>query len=716
VDGVLGDLLQAIGIIEVKFSKLPWLSLLVLYLPHLSAAEGGFAQTGFTGYLRTPDAQVVDTRSIQFGSAWENHVNYNTDYRTGAHHTLMLGVGLLTGLELVVQNTYKNFDGAPGYNAGHGASDLSFSAKLNTASLLPDSPIQFALGVQDYGTHSATYHNNYYAVGQLDLGDFDFSLGYGRGDAKNQMGVNYLNGLFAGARWQVHPLFDVLTDYDHTGLNGGLRLRTPKSWLPDGWRLNTTLQAFSNSSTPDRDNAWLSVGLKIDLGHGTQKAFQTYASSSPFGVTDTATQQILPILGESDASPQISIQAEAAYGRYDPFELLSELKALGLENLRAGEVNGIPLITFENNVYLRNEMTALGAALGIVSQHIDGWYYLVVQSKQIPILALKVHGAALRQAHQHLRRPRIRHIQYLQAEAADLMDDVIWRTETVLSSRWIPRINLSLAQRSTLGTEWGVLDYSTALATNAVFDLGPGTVLDIRHLYPLANSDDAEVWWHPITPYENTFDRILLHQALPVDKNLFSQFSFGKVLDNYVAIINESSWQSTTGQHRFSLLSGFYDPLDPSTQNRNRRTVLGYYRYYFPDAKHGVELFGGRYLNGDAGYGVRTLHWFGDTQVNLELKSNETRTEAGLYFSFPLTTKQVKRYDYFQLTGVDQWRWGYRTQINGTQNLVRNASMVESRLQHNLSSAYFNRDRLSLQYFYANLPIVMDGMRTVISE
>ena len=167
--------------------------LLALSIPGVLYADG-FAQTGFTGYLRTPDARVVDSESVRLSISWEDHVDQNTNYAIGAHHTLMLGTGLFSGLELVAQNTYKNFDGEAGYGAGNGGSDLSFSAKLNSQFLLPENPLQFAVGVQDYGTHAATYHNNYYLVGQLTLDETDFSVGYGRGDEKNQMGVDYLEG------------------------------------------------------------------------------------------------------------------------------------------------------------------------------------------------------------------------------------------------------------------------------------------------------------------------------------------------------------------------------------------------------------------------------------------------------------------------------------------------------------------------------------------
>ena len=693
------------------------LGLLVLWVSNVLRADG-FAQTGFTGYLRTPDAQVIDSESVRLSAGWEDQVDQNTSYSTGAHHTLMLGVGLFSSLELVAQNTYKNFDGEAGYNAGNGGSDLSFSAKLNSQFLLPDHPLQFAIGVQDYGTHTATYHNNYYLVGQWTLDQVDFSVGYGRGDEKNQMGVDYLEGPFAGGRWKMNSHFDLMADYDGTGVNGGVRLTTPGSWLPDGWELSATWQGLSNSSTLDRDNAWLSIGLKVDLGHSTEKVDESYIRK-PFSVddlTDTTTES-----SESSESGEIdsfalntaSIPADEEAGD-DLDQVLSQLDQLGLENLRAGKIGDIPLITFENNVYLRNEMTALGAALGIISRHIKGWYYLVAQSKRIPMLALKAHGGALLDSHRQSVRPSMRYIQYIREAPAELMEQVAWQTGTRADSRYIPRINLSIAQQSTLGTEWGVLDYSTALATNAVFDLWTGAALDIRHFYPLANSDDADFSGHPIDPYRNTIDRALLHQTLPLSENLFSQFSMGKVMDDYVALINESRWQSDTGQHRLSFVGGVFDSINDV--NDNRETALGYYRYYFPDARHGVELSGGSYLNGDRGYGIRTLHWFGNTQVNLEFKANDDQIYAGMYFAFPLALSRSMRPGYFQLTGIDEWRWGYRTQINGTQNLINNGALVESKLQHSLDRVYFNRDRLSLQYFYANLPILMEAFGNSISE
>ena len=688
--------------------------LLILYSTG-SAYADGFAQTGFTGYLRTPDARVVNTGSVRFSAGWEDHVDYNTNYGIGAHHTLLLGLGLLPGMEFSVQNTYKNFDGAAGYDAGNSGSDLSFSAKLNSQPLLPDNPLQFAVGVQDYGTHSATYHNNYYLVGQLTLDPIDLSVGYGRGDEKNQMGADYLDGPFAGGRWSVNPYLELIADYDGTGANGGMRLTAPERWLPDGWGLNATFQGISGSSTLNRDNAWLSIGLKIDFEHDTEKSAETY-TYQPYRVDDLAAAPTTSSAANR-MTPDEPTNLPVSPAIEDPRhwdDLLSQLDRLGLENLRIGAIGAIPLITFENNVYLRNEMTALGSALGMISQHIQGWFYLVAQSKQIPILALKAHGAALLDSHRQSIRPLMRHLQYIRRDPAELMTHVTWQTETLADSRYKPRVNLSIAQQSTLGTEWGVLDYSVASATNAVFDLWPGGALDVRHLHPLAESDDADFARHPIDPYRSTVDRALFHQALPLNKNTFTQFSIGKILDDYFALLNESRWQSDTGQHRLTFLGGVFDPITDSIEDQSM--ALGYYRYYFPDARYGIEFFGGRYLNGDRGYGVRTLHWFGNTQVNLEIKTNGEQSYAGMYFAFPLSFAHSMRPDPIQFTGIDEWRWGYRTQVDGTQNQVNNAALVETKLQHNLERAYFNRDRLSLQHFYANLPTLMEAFGNIVTE
>lgn len=681
-----------------------------LYSSH--SFSTGFAQTGFTGYLRTPDAQVIDYQSLNLSFGWEDNVDYDGGYANGAHHTLMLGAGLFPGLELVIQNTYKNFNGDPGYNQGNAASDLSFSLKLNSEPLLADnSRIQFAVGVQDYGTHNATYHNNYYVTSQYFGDNFDITVGHGKGDSKNQMSPRYLDGLFAGARWRFNEHIDLITDYDGTGVNGGLRLTAPNNWLPDGWELNTTIQGFSDSSAPNRDNAWLSLGLKIDLGGSTRRTAQTYRYKTYGLDTEAGRDQYLSSLSTNLANDTVNAKNDTPIP--NPQTVLAKLNELGLQNLRAGEIDGTPVISYENNRYLHNELDALGAALGITSQHYKSWHYVVMLNKQIPVAAIKVHGAYLQEAKAKKARPYIRHLKYIQSGLTNLIDQINWQTDTIANSNYLPRINFSVAQRSSLGSEWGVLDYSTALASNAVFDLWAGASLDVRHLYPIVESDDAGFPGHPIVPFENTVDRILLHQALSLNGNLFTQLSIGKVYDDYFAVINESRWQSDTGQHQLKLTGGIYEPLEDSSNKNNLQSALGYYRYYFPDARHGIELSGGRYLNGDTGIGLRTIHWFDDTQVNLEIKSNDDQVYAGLYFAFPLSKPQSMRPSSFQLTGVDEWRWGYRTQLNSNANTINDAILVEPKLQHNVERVYFNRDRLSMQYFYANLPTIMHAMQSV---
>ncbi len=129
------------------------------------------AQTGGSGLLRTPHAQTLGFGQISLNYHREDNVDLTTPYGVGAHNTFLLGLGIFPHVEFLVQNTHKEING----EAWKTGSDLSYSAKIDGAWLIPENWFQLAFGLSDFGGQ-ANHHESAYAVVSKQVSDFRFSM------------------------------------------------------------------------------------------------------------------------------------------------------------------------------------------------------------------------------------------------------------------------------------------------------------------------------------------------------------------------------------------------------------------------------------------------------------------------------------------------------------------------------------------------------------
>lgn len=647
------------------------------------------SQTGFTGLLRTPHAHTLEYGSLSIGGNWEDNVDFNQNYSKGAHHTLFMGIGLAPSFELGLQNTHKSFNGNGTY--GSGGSDLAFSFKLSSEHWLPDSPLQFALGVQDVGFRGhASFHKNEYLVASYTWNDLRLTAGYGAGHYANQMGENYLDGMFGGIEYQVFPWSQVTADYDGTGYNAGIRFNTPQSLLPDGWRLDALMQLYSNSSTKERDNQYFGFHLKVPLS-GTGDRATTVRSTSESYHSEGKALLAVESNQESEEGAEQSNKELNAPEQTSDFKksLIQSLIEHGFENVQVSQKNQMLSVAVENNVYNKNEKTALVETINIVKGVYQGDFSLYLLNNQLPVLKVIGNKQALEDFDKNSGS--------LDAFEIDSFDAVVsyyrdhWSSSASNRSMLKPRINLSPYFMSSLGTEYGVFDYSLGLSSNLTMDLWPGAVLDVRYVKGLSASDDPKKYNTPVPEIEDGVDRALIHQAFMLPWGFSTQFSYGRIYKDYLGLMNESQWQSSNGRHKIRTLHGVFEKQAFEYQ---AAPSLLYYRFAMPEWDWALELHTGQYMYADKGIGLKSMHWFGDTKVSLEF-NRTVENYAGLYFEIPLGFSKDMNPDYFQITGIDSWKWGYYTRLSTSSNHIVSHVIVEPELQHSLNRAYFNRDRLS---------------------
>jgi len=709
----------------------------------VQAVTNSMAQTGFSGLLRIPTAEALPFGDISLNYQWEDNIDHDTGYSSGAHNTILMGLGLLPGLEFTVQNTHKLLSDGPGWSGTH-SSDLSFSAKYDFKPFLPENWFSFALGVQDYGG-AASNHKNAYAVASKEFFDnsfynFRLTAGYGKGNERNQMGSDYLQGAFAGIEWQPTPWLQLLGDYDGTGKNAGVKLFTPDNWMPYGWQANITYQVYSDSLTDNRDNQWVGLGLTLPLAVGTNAKRYTANGVNESFPLETERQQITAQIADTKQKQNKqteanlpSLAALAQKNNKDQKNQQSEqlqkiLVGYGFENVRTGWSKNTVVVALENNLFNWNELDALGVVLGVIVDNSSAEsfeFYLL--NNQISVL--KITGNR-QQVQDYLQQSSDKPVSVHGLSISNQKLDgqgVSWFSERQASSHFVPRFIFAPDLRSTLGTELGVFDYSLALSSNLQMSLWSGGVMDVRHLLPVSHSDSyADGEYFANSRHQSEVDRILFHQAFALPAAIVTQFSLGQINKSYRGLLNETRWESASGKHRFKTEVGQFRN---ENDDYDYQPVLASYRYFVRGLDLAVEGTYGQHWAGDLGGSLTLKQWFGDMSVNITYQNTtcdsantelacasdgyaENHEYVGLTFQFPFgTRKNFSPAIGLQVKTLDQWGYGYRSRINNDANYISANRAGKTNLQYNIDQQYFNRDRLSKSYIESNVQRLRESYR-----
>ncbi len=705
----------------------------LLSVPTAQAISPSMAQTGFSGLLRIPDANALPFADLSLQYSREENIDFDSPYAQGAHKTILMGVGLLPGLEFTLQNTHKQFSDGPGWSGTH-SSDLSFSAKYDFKPFLPEEWFSFALGVQDYGG-AASNHKNAYAVASKAFFDdtlynFRLTAGYGKGHSRNQMGGDYLQGPFVGIEWQPTQWLQFVGDYDGTGVNSGIKIFSADNWLPAHWKANFTYQAYSNSATDNRDNSWFGLGLTLPLATGMNAQRYTQHGVNEWQPLTNEQQQALAaqvsnskekqVVQQQAELPALSGFTEKEQKKQRTAQLLTTLVEYGFENVRLGWRAETLVVSLENNLFNWNELDALGVALGLITeQRLAQSFEFYLLNNQIPVLKVTGNSEQFRNYLQQTAEQPVR-AHGLSIASHDLaMQGIVWSARKQAASSFVPRLIFSPHLRSALGTELGVFDYSLALSSNVQLPLWKGAVLDVRHLLPVMHSDsydDGE--YFADSRHKSEVDRILFHQAFALPGGIVTQLSLGQIYKSYRGLLNETYWQSTSGLHRVKAEVGHFSNKD---DDYDYRPLLLSYRYFVRALELALEGSYGQHWAGDLGGSLSLKQWFGDMSVNItyqNTKCDNAKTQyacandgyatqheyAGLTFQFPLGTRKNSAPAYgVQIKTQEQWGYGYRSRINNDANYIGGNRAGRSNLQYNIEQQYFNRDRLSKSYIESNM-------------
>ncbi|MDB5732871.1 MAG: Exopolysaccharide biosynthesis protein YbjH [Variovorax sp.] len=729
--------------------------------PSLAQQGGAMSASGFTGWSVTPTARLLPWGSVSLAYDSELVGAPVSGLGTGGHN-FVAGFGLLPNLEVsgrMAANTLQTHC----YTEACGLRDLSANFK---AGMPLDSALRWhaAIGMTDVGGQASFFRSTYgvltYSPDKLDL-----SLGYARrGGTAAVNPVTALKGVFASAAYRPLSWAQTHVEYTNGKAWAGARLFAPAEWLPAGWSahagINVRLRGDERTA-----RSWWSLGLNIPLYKvPTTRTVESSPAESglasgappdaapasrlaqrrefstqglPVSTPPEATSHAGPGLASSlDTSGSGIATSEPAPVSDDRLRELAEaLRAQGFEDIGVGRMpDGAIAVQVNNATYNVNTADGLGVALGVIARRLGearSDYRLVLTQRQTAIVGVAGRADCLAQWIAG-KSPGCNPGRLLTpgATAVDsLVRDARWLGEPTAPSWSTMRLVLEPVLRSTIGTEYGVFDYSLGLRATVQQPLWRGAYAEVSHVAPLqASSDFRDPAVFGSQRLTSVTDRVLVHQVwrLPVERlwapqarsaaarwgadAVTAHVTAGRINESYRGAYGELRWEPAQGRHRFGIEGGRFERIADSASllPATSHPLLGSYRYSFTPTHTDFEVTAGQFLHNDTGARVGVKQWFHDVAVSFYVRRTKfdwdrsARTFAGVELSIPLTPrKDMTPTHHVQVTGTPQWSHSVETVVRQAQNFVTSGQGVLPGVA--VLDRTFNADRAGSAYFEDNL-------------
>ncbi|WP_019617213.1 YjbH domain-containing protein [Psychromonas ossibalaenae] len=687
----------------MRFSKFIYPMLFWWSFPAAIQAQGMdnlLSSQSFTGGLLTPNAQVMDHGDFSY--LYGRGVPYQQKIAELDNH--FFSVGLFQGLEVGGRVVTQTYDCNLYLESGCGIRDLSTSFKYQLPFIYDYTGLNLAVGIQDVGG-AANNFEAVYGVADYEFSDYPVRLSAGYGQSK--LSNDIMNGAFGLVELQPLSFMQLIAEYDASQVNSAAKLFTPEGLLPLKSQLAVQYQIHTghDSSFDNNQHIW-SVNASIPLLGFNFNQAQDFTNKEYLTTLD-----LIAIEQQKTDSADLNALKKA-------------LKDEGFLNIRIAYNDRKIFIALENRRYNQNQLDGIGVALGIISSYAGKGLFAdlgIDESRQnielysltndIPVFKVVTSADCYREFIK--TGEECKDLQFQSSDVQLAYQNTAWFDEKEQSGFGRTQVILSPALRHNDATEYGVYDYSLALATNIYTPLWKGAAVDLRHLLPVSNSDDyddGKIWQN--SRFENKVDRALLHQAFQIPFNIMTQFSGGYVYGGYVGLINESQWVSESGRNSLGFeISEFRYKDELDEQGRvvaNRATTLGNYQISVPEWDWQFKAQAGKFRKGDTGFKLTTSHWLGDVRLDASFQQSTEEDAAQseqfvtLGLAIPLTLWRDMSPGYVQVRGIDQFTYAVQTRVGEEHNNLGTGLGADIGLQHNLSRQYNNRDRMSVVYFEEN--------------
>lgn len=690
---------------------------LLLAVPSLAFAQGNMNMQGVSGLLNVPDASV-----LEFGTAtiaWDNQVdgrfaNPRTLNTTG--NDINFAAGAFPHFEMVGRNV------APETTSG--GSDLSFNIKLQLPwELLPG--LNFAIGEMDFGG-SVNEYDTKYAVATWQYGALRTTMGVGTYDGR-VAGTGRLDGVYGGVEYAAADWLSVILEDDAYSLNAGIRLSTPEQWLPGGWQASMLWMYSAEEGVDDRQD-WYGFNVKIPLA---AEYARVVPKSRPRGPASLSAKSVVAeSYGDDSAlieNPLLvppSTTPSEAMSRLDAVNAEKALRdrfvKANFEQVRVQKYGREWIIAFENVQYNANDIDAIGVAAGVAAMALPEGdrFYLQLEKYGVATFGLGGEVAAWK--------------TFLDGNGAIPESEMITAPSNKLRRRssdgglfaaslknsidylgFRPDVRIRPILSSTVGTEYGVFDYSLAARADVVLPLWPGAALNVSRDWNVNDTKDftrdgiyGGVFYNQRVT-EGVKDRIF-SQTFRHGQGFSSMISYGRFYGAVDGGSIETRWEPGDGRHRFKILATDFEEKHRPEKTHNAR--LWSYRYFAQSINTEVSITGGDFYNEDDGYRLEFAQHVGDVRLHLLYKTSEDNSFATLGITIPLTPRKgMTRVAGVHVEGQANWAYGITTILGEQGNRLVFGPNIVPTVYNDLRNTYFNGDRLNGAYVRANQERLVDA-------
>ena len=733
----------------------PWFAslLVVAWLASFTDAMAQIAPTGYTGAINTPTAEVAPVGTALLSLSNNTPEMPRVFAQAGPFGGVTLGFGLLPGLEAFARLTYDGDLFCSTYDEGCNSTtrDISVGAKYQLP--LPALPLngRVALGFSDYGG-AANHYRQAYGVGTVSHGAWEASLGYSK-----PLYYGLMNGVFANLSYRFNEQFRLIAEDDtrERRLGAAYQLDLHPEWsLALGASTKITRQT---SQLADQFTATLTHhfdGRATRAGPTQQPPFRWFESwflplkEAPMPAAQPAPTPVpaaaatptpaalaapslalAPALVPSPAAltppskPAPVLDALASLStraqRREQAELQAEVLArYGFSNISVAQSQGRWWVKAEPRRWRKNRMDAAGVALAAWLRGpaaAGAPVQLVLTSLGIPVLSIGTSKDCIEafKAGQSRCGEQLVLDWGLDARALEKqLASVVWDVRDAHDQSLFPQIEISPSASYTVGTEFGVFDYSGAVSTGWELQLAKGLLWQGYYTQLLQESDDFQdpnSYFRRVGMGEKTaLGANMLNYTRPLVDRLWAEVSAGQLASNVQGQSVRLTWSTPEGRLRVSDTLGNYK-LVGTNKALNPHVLTA--RYAAVPGRWDMILSAGTFLNNDPGYLLESSHRFGDGMVRFFYRTtgpgNEItpykRSFAGFNFFFPIGPKESVPIGPVTLRGRDRWSVGVETKVGMADNYIEPGYGLFPAIRHGLLSDVTDNDRADLGSIRANL-------------
>ena len=665
---------------------------------------------GHTGAVNTPTAEVLPLGAAALSIA-NSIPEWRQQYRgQGAFGGLTAGVGPVPGLELFGRLTYDGDLQCNMYDPSckARARDLSLNGKYQLPMQLPLNT-RLAIGLTDYGG-AATNFRQTYAVATSQLGPLDVSLGRSKGGSPSAL----MHGTFGSAELHMTPQWAVSVENDTRTKRLGTHYAVPVSRNLD---VQVGLSKRLSGSVDQRSTQMMASLLYVpDSGRPGNKR---HAPKVLWG-GDQADGGLAA--NPWDNVPDAFGTDEAVSDGLRASKLASLLEASGFEQVsvklypESGESPRLWAVNAEPSGWRQNATDALRVALphwaSTTKLDTDELLITLTYLQEPKLSAVVSRGCIAGLGAAQLSCAGRQPLRFFWGGtlSKDLTDRLAQGNGTELvrkdSSGYKPRVELGVDIRSTVGTEYGLVDYALGLDVGGELPLGKGWSLQGNAVIPVAASDDFRKRgiFHTQSQDRTELRQGLLSYWRNIDLGqpgtMAVQVSAGAIKSSSTGGQVDAVWLNPTGDWRVGGTMGAYRQRINWLPDKTRVPALLSVHHTLMPGYWQMEGIAGQFFGGDRGFRINSHHWFGAQRLTLFYRSSggqeasmPNRKFAGFELSFPLGGRQVTDLGWASVRGRDRMAWGLSTKVGDSNNNLTTGYGEIPRPRHGVWTDVLDHDR-----------------------